>query len=127
MMTMPHPATINAKPPTFIPSTGWRAQPCYYVSCIDGDRFSLLAGPFSEHESALALVQRATTLAWDLDPKGPWYAYGTVKMIDGRYIGKLNDHLDVLIPDDRDPQCDTALDRDARNADVLHNRTEEMG
>lgn len=26
----------------------------------------------------------------------------------------------------RDPNCDTALDRDARNQDALHNRPEEM-
>lgn len=28
--------------------------------------------------------------------------------------------------DSRDPNCDTSLDRDARNADALHNRPEEL-
>lgn len=51
----------------------------YYVSVIDGKKSGMLLGPFDTHEAALANVDRGTKLAYDADPKAPWYAYGTCK------------------------------------------------
>lgn len=54
----------------------------YYVSVRrdDGD-FRLLVGPFpNDHASALAVVDRATKVATDLDPRAWWYSYGTALM-----------------------------------------------
>jgi len=38
-----------------------------------------LRGPFSDHASALAAVDEATRRAYELDPRAPWYAYGTAR------------------------------------------------
>jgi len=53
----------------------------YYVSVVKGkDNFRLLRGPFpNDHAGALAAVDAARKKACDLDPRGHWYAYGTVR------------------------------------------------
>jgi hypothetical protein len=71
----------------------WADDPCYYVSVIDGPRYALLAGPFRTHEQALSLVDKTRDIACKVDPKGWFYAYGTVKMINGHRTGSLNKHL----------------------------------
>ncbi|MDE2103794.1 MAG: hypothetical protein KGL39_41535 [Patescibacteria group bacterium] len=53
----------------------------YYVSVRrnDGDT-RCLAGPFKDdHAAALAMVDRASRLAQELDPRGVWYSYGTIR------------------------------------------------
>ena len=68
----------------------------YYVSARrdDGD-FRCLVGPFrDDHGAALALVDKARTIALDLDPRAPWYSYGTLRMgYDYDKPGVLNDHV----------------------------------
>lgn len=49
----------------------------YYVSCIDGPRRSLVAGPYSSHAAALADVDRVRGAAYRVDFKSHWYAWGT--------------------------------------------------
>ena len=52
----------------------------YYVSCVDGDRFAFLAGPFrNDHGAALGMVPRVQKLALELDPKAVFYAFGTCR------------------------------------------------
>ena len=50
----------------------------YYVTVRrdDGDSRAL-AGPFAEHDEALAWVNRTTRVANDRDPRAAWYAFGT--------------------------------------------------
>lgn len=68
----------------------------FYVSVIDAGRTGLLAGPFTEHANALALVDRAQELAIAANPWAHFYAYGTVKMpADYRKPGLFNNQLGV--------------------------------
>ncbi|MBO8128230.1 MAG: hypothetical protein H0Z39_03400 [Peptococcaceae bacterium] len=73
----------------------WINGPCFYVSCVDGDKFVLLAGPFRTHQEALDLVDKAAKLACKLDRKAAFYSFGTVKMADGHKQGILNKYLGV--------------------------------
>lgn len=53
----------------------------YFVSCIDGRRVALLAGPFvNDHARALSMVEPARTAAELADPRAIWYAFGTVRL-----------------------------------------------
>ncbi len=73
-------------------STPDTAPEPYYVSARreDGD-FRLLAGPYDTHAAALADVDRASSIAMQLDPKATWYAYGTCRVkCDYREPGILN-------------------------------------
>ncbi len=54
----------------------------YYVSVIDGERYAFLLGPYATHAEALDQVDRGTRLAYDADPRAPWYAYGTARVPD---------------------------------------------
>lgn len=45
---------------------------------------------------------------------------------DGIPIHPHDEPFEYIEIPDRDPNCDTALDRDARNADALHGRSEEL-
>ena len=36
-----------------------------------------LSGPYETHTEALAAIERDQAWAYDVDPKAPWYAYGT--------------------------------------------------
>lgn len=68
----------------------------YYVSVHDPStrQLALLAGPFDEHKAALAMVERARSVAVEVDPKGVWYSYGTVKTSKKfNNPGKLNKQL----------------------------------
>lgn len=73
-----------------------RNAECFYVSVLDqygndgSSRLGLLAGPFSTHEEALALVDKARDVACRVDGRAHWYAVGTVKMKDGLRDGVLN-------------------------------------
>jgi hypothetical protein len=68
----------------------------YYVSVRrdDGD-FRCLVGPFrDDHAAALALVDKARTVAETVDPKAAWYSYGTLRTAyDYDKPGVLNDRV----------------------------------
>lgn len=64
----------------------------FYVSVLNNGRSGLLLGPFETHEEALGKVDLARTLADRVDPKAPFYAYGTARKPQGPFpAGKLND------------------------------------
>ena len=71
----------------------------YYVTVRrdDGDSRAL-AGPFAEHDEALAWVDRATRAAYDSgDPRAHWYSYGTAVLKWGYdKPGILNDRLGLV-------------------------------
>jgi hypothetical protein len=66
----------------------------FYVSARDGSRTALLLGPYTEHSEALESVERAKRYVQEHDPKGWFYAYGTLGTTpkEGRTLpgGKLN-------------------------------------
>lgn len=53
----------------------------YYVSvCRGGADWRPLRGPFvNDHAAALAAVDAARYRAYDLDPRGAFYSFGTVR------------------------------------------------
>lgn len=67
----------------------------YYVSMVDGKRTALLLGPFKDnHQAALDKVDEGQKMAYDLDPRAPFYAFGTVRMPDDyTKPGVLNQRL----------------------------------
>lgn len=72
----------------------WTDKPCYYVSCVDGPRKALLAGPFAHQRQAAACVDRVRAIGEQLDPRAVGYAFGTCKAATGHYEGGLNKQLD---------------------------------
>jgi hypothetical protein len=77
----------------------WTDEPCFYVSVVDGGRVGLVAGPFKTHEEAQGMVETARKKACELDPWADFYAFGTVKTVNGWRRGVINDHLGVIIDD----------------------------
>jgi len=72
----------------------------YYVSVVDGKRFTLLLGPFQRHQDALNRVDECYQLACKLNSWAHFYAYGTVRMDDNFTLaGKFNDLLKYKPPD----------------------------
>jgi hypothetical protein len=68
----------------------------YYVSVVRGDRYVLLAGPYTDHHAgALADVERVRHLAQNVDPRTAFDAFGTCRCETDQGPGKLN-HLDTL-------------------------------
>ena len=49
----------------------------FYVSVRDGSKVGFLLGPYDTHQQALDQVGRGRDLAYEHDPKAPWYGYGT--------------------------------------------------
>jgi hypothetical protein len=68
----PHVCTPESCPPGF-----------YYVTCIDGDKWWKMAGPYATHAEALADQKRVRRIADDIDPRSVWKSWGTAKMKDG--------------------------------------------
>jgi hypothetical protein len=56
------------------------AVPGYYVSCVDGSRVALPAGPFATHEEALAAVDAQRSKWVELDPRAHFAAWGTCRV-----------------------------------------------
>ena len=74
----------------------WTVGECFYVSVVDAGRYQLLAGPFKTHQDALDMVDAARDAALNYgDPKAWFYAYGTVKMVNGHRSGILNGKLGI--------------------------------
>ena len=54
----------------------------FYVTALDDrGRFARLSGPFETHQAAIDASPAAVKWAWDHDPRGPWYKYGTSAII----------------------------------------------
>jgi hypothetical protein len=49
----------------------------YYVSCVDFQRRTLLAGPYATHPEALAKVDKVRAMGGKADPRAAFYAFGT--------------------------------------------------
>lgn len=66
----------------------------FYVSVYDAGRHSLLAGPFSTHAAALEYLEPAKAVAYKVDHKAWFYAFGTCR-VPGTFTkpGLLNKHL----------------------------------
>ena len=66
----------------------------FYVSVVDGPRKGLLAGPYSAHQEALDMVSRVREMAYKVDVRAVFYAFGTCKTPPGYdKPGVLNDLL----------------------------------
>ena len=70
-----------------------REEPSFYASVVDAGRLGLLAGPFTTHEEALAMVEPARRLACELNDWAWFYGFGTVRMKNGHRPGVLNERL----------------------------------
>jgi hypothetical protein len=68
----------------------------YYVSAVDGSRYTLLAGPFATHEEALDRVDAAREKSTEIDPRAWFYAYGTCRVIGYSAPGRLNQDLGIV-------------------------------
>lgn len=62
----------------------------YYVSIIDGSRFSLALGPFPTHAEALAKVSAVRDYVDRHYAEGWFYAYGTCRLEACERPGVLN-------------------------------------
>lgn len=68
-----HPQTRSAQEPDTAPGP-------YYVSVRRSDGKTLfLSGPYAAHPEALALVNKAKSIAYELDVRAVWYSYGTIR------------------------------------------------
>ena len=69
----------------------------YYVSIINGTSTCLALGPFPDnHTAALARVDEVNDYVSEHYPGGWFYAYGTLRVIDGDHRpGTLNEVLGV--------------------------------
>lgn len=68
----------------------------YYVSCRNGSRYALLLGPFTnDHAGALAMVDKVTEKAHQLDGRAAFYSFGTCRLPADDTLpiraGKLNE------------------------------------
>lgn len=54
----------------------------YYVSVISGSKFALVCGPMASHDEALAMVPVVKEDAMKVDPRAPFYAYGTCSVTE---------------------------------------------
>lgn len=71
----------------------------YFVTCIDGDSWWPMSGPYPSHAAALADVETCRRIACDRHAKAWWYRWGTARMpADTKYhSGRLNDAGLVVI------------------------------
>lgn len=59
----------------------------FYVTARDDrGRYTRLSGPYDTHGDALERVRDITNWAMKVDPRAPWYSYGTAA-IDGTALG----------------------------------------
>lgn len=65
----------------------------YYVTAVDGSAWWKMAGPYDNHQAALADVKKVYELTEKHDRSGRahFYGWGTVRVKDGsRKLGNLN-------------------------------------
>lgn len=62
----------------------------YYVSCIRGGKTYPMAGPYQDHASALADVEKAREAGYAADPRTWFDAWGTIRIEGCDRIGRLN-------------------------------------
>jgi len=63
----------------------------YYVSIIDGNRFALLAGPYTSHGEALDMVRTAKDIAYLANPTQCAFAgFGTCRLESSAGLGTLH-------------------------------------
>ena len=63
----------------------------YYVSCVDGPDWWIMAGPYPSHAAAVADKRRVQDIAFDADPRAWWKSWGTVHMAnDYTKPGRMN-------------------------------------
>lgn len=69
----------------------------FYVSMRRGERTAYLAGPFTTHAEALALVPAAEREAIAIDPWAHFDAFGTCSLpvAANNPVGKLNDIIGI--------------------------------
>ena len=76
--------TLKAK--DINPCDGGPACTCapgrYYVSCIDGPGYYLMAGPYATHTAAVAAKDTARRIAYDLDGRAWFMAWGVCRTLD---------------------------------------------
>lgn len=100
--SMPKPKAVeyyahHAEPITCEPSCEHPDGAVYYVSVIDGKRSVLLSGPYKAHGEALAMVPEVRTWADTVDPRAPFYAFGTVAVRgDYRPLGAFDSAKEKL-------------------------------
>jgi hypothetical protein len=59
----------------------------YFTSVQRKDgRTVALSGPYYTHQEALDALSGDRARAWDADPRGPWYSYGTFAVLGGQDI-----------------------------------------
>lgn len=80
---------MNTQTQTQTPDT--RPGP-YYVSAIDAGKTYTMAGPYADHASALADVDRARDIASDHDGRAWFMSWGTVRIEGSDRVGNLNKH-----------------------------------
>lgn len=83
-------ATIHHAPPAAHDGCDCHNNPAgttYYTSARrdNGDAVAL-TGPYLTHVEALAAVPADRARAYDVDPRAPWYAYGTFAAKPGATI-----------------------------------------
>lgn len=75
----------------------------YYVSLVDGDRYSLLLGPYTNnHQRALEMVEDVKKKAIELDHFAHFYGFGTCRVdidVEPRW-GVLNDYFPLEVYSD---------------------------
>ena len=65
----------------------------FYVTALLSGRYALMAGPYAEHEAALADVQKVRKIAESVDRRAIWAAFGTSRLqSDNPPAGQLNRH-----------------------------------
>jgi len=66
----------------------------YFVSAIDGERRTLVSGPYvNNHAAALAEVGECRRLVEEVDRKAVFYAFGTCRLpLESGRIGFLQRH-----------------------------------
>lgn len=71
--------------PETCPDTG-----SYYVSCVDGNSWWVMAGPYDTHKAALADVNRVCGITTNHHGRAWFFSWGTVHLEGHTEPGNLN-------------------------------------
>lgn len=64
----------------------------YYVSAVDGPKSYLMAGPYTDHNTTIALVDKARDITSNHDGRAHFMAWGTCRIEGSTAVGSLNKH-----------------------------------